>query len=480
MQFSRFLLLVCPTLVPCLTNAAAAERPPNFILIFTDDQGYRDVGCFGSPDIRTPNLDRMAKEGMKFTDFYVAAPVCSASRAALMTGCYCGRVGITGVLFPRNRTGLNPDEITVADVLKKKGYATACIGKWHLGHRRPFLPTRQGFDSYYGIPYSNDMTIDPQAPLAKDVVLRKGMTVEKLRTGRPRRNWVPLMRNEEVVEYPVDQSTLTKRYTAESLKFIRANANKHKPFFLYLPHTMPHVPLFPSKRFAGRNKKRGIYGDVIEEIDWSVGEILKTLKELQIDRNTLVVFTSDNGPWLSKGKRGGSALPLRDGKFTSYEGGMRVPCLMRWPGRIPGGTTCKEIAATIDILPTFAELAGTHAPQDRAIDGRSIVPLLSGKPGAKSPHKVYFYRNDGVRVGRWKLRLRGRSTLKKQPAGPFPELFDLSQDISEKHNVAADHPDVVNRLTKLMRDNQRELRKNRRPIGRLSKVSKSAGVLKRK
>ena len=453
-----------------LASLAAADAPPNVILIFTDDQGYQDVGCFGSPDIRTPNLDRLAKEGMKFTDFYVAAPVCSASRAALMTGCYCERVGVTGVLFPRNRTGLNPKEITIAEVLKAKGYATACIGKWHLGHLPQFLPTRQGFDSYYGIPYSNDMTIDPKAPLSKKIVLRNGVTVEKIRKERPRRNWVPLMRNEEVVEYPADQRLLTKRYTVESLKFIRAN--KDKPFFLYLPHTMPHIPLFVSDEFTGRNKKRGLYGNVIEEIDWSVGEILKTLKQLKLDRRTLVIFTSDNGPWLSKGKRGGSALPLRDGKFTTYEGGMRVPCLMRWTGRIPAGKVCSEVATTIDILPTVAQLVGAKPPKDRTIDGRSIADLMFGKPGAKSPHAAYFYRNAAVRAGKWKLRLRGRSTVRKQPAGPFPELFDLSSDVSERRNVAADNPDVVKRLTKLIQNHRAEISKNKRPIGRVPRKQK--------
>ena len=440
-------------------------RPPNFILIFTDDQGYQDIGCFGSPDIRTPNLDRLAAEGRKFTDFYVAAPICSASRAALMTGSYCERVSITGVFFPRHHKGLNPKEITIAEILKKKGYATACIGKWHLGHSPKFLPIRQGFDYYYGIPYSNDMSVDPKAPLAEDIVLRKGVTVARIRSEKPRKNWVPLMLNEQVIEYPADQRTLTRRYTEESLKFIRAN--KDKPFFLYLPHTMPHVPLYVSDDFQNRNKERGIYGDVIEEIDWSVGEILKMLKELNIDEHTLVVFTSDNGPWLSKGKHGGCALPLRDGKFTTYEGGMRVPCIMRMPGRVPAGSVCSEPAATIDILPTFAELAGAETPQDRVIDGRSIVPLLEGKKAAKSPHKAYFYRFSAVRVGRWKLHLMSRSTVKSQPAGPFPELYDLSKDISEKHNVAGKHPKIVERLSKLIRDHRKEIRQNRRPIGKL-------------
>ncbi|NQT87075.1 sulfatase-like hydrolase/transferase, partial [bacterium] len=287
---------------------AHEKEKPNFIIIFADDQGYQDVGCFGSPLIKTPNLDRMAGEGRRFTNFYSAASVCTPSRAALLTGSYPTRVGLPSVLFPRNNTGFSDTEITIAELLKGQGYATKCIGKWHLGHLSPFLPTSHGFDSYYGIPYSNDMTIDPKATLATDCTFREGMTRERAASEKPKKNWVPLMRDKEVVEYPADQTTLTKRYTAEAVKFI--TANKAKPFFLYLPHTMPHVPLFASEKFKDTSK-RGLYGDVIEEIDWSVGEILATLKKLGIAEDTCVVFTSDNGPWLSKGKAGGCALPLR-------------------------------------------------------------------------------------------------------------------------------------------------------------------------
>ena len=422
--------------------AGADDPPPNFVLIFTDDQGYQDVGCFGSPMIKTPHLDRMAAEGMRFTDFYVGAPVCSASRASLMTGSYCDRVSVKGVFFPnRRRQGLHPDEVTVAEVLKGKGYATACVGKWHLGDEKPFLPTRQGFDRYFGIPYSNDMSIR--------------------RNGK---RGPPLMLGEEIVEHPAVQATLTKRYTEEAVRFIEAN--KDRPFFLYLPHTMPHVPLDASEKFRGKSP-RGLYGDVIEEIDWSVGEILGTLKKLGIDGRTLVVFTSDNGPWLSKGENGGSALPLRDGKFTTFEGGMRVPCIMRWPGRIPAGKTCGEIAATIDILPTFATLAGAKVAAGRVIDGRSIVPLIEDRPGAKSPHEAYFLRLDAVRAGRWKFLLKGRSTVKSRPAGPFPALYDLENDIAETTNVAAEHPEVVERLTKLIQAHRQEIQRNRRPVGQV-------------
>ena len=397
------------------------RNKPNFVVIFTDDQGYSDVGCFGAEGFTTPNLDRMAAEGMKFTDFYVGASICSPSRAALLTGCYPPRVSITRVLFPKDNIGLNPDEVTIADLLKTRGYATCCIGKWHLGHLPKFLPTRQGFDYYFGIPYSNDM---------KPVVL---------------------VENEETIEVKPDQSQLTRRYTEKAVEFIKKN--KDRPFFVYLPHTMPHVPLFASDKFAGKSE-RGLYGDVIEELDWSVGQILSTIKELDLDRRTLVIFTSDNGPWLSKGKHGGLAKPLRDGKFSTYEGGMREPCIMRWPGTIPAGTVCSEIAATIDLLPTFAKLAGAKMPADRIIDGRDISELMT-KPGAKTPHKAFFYycyqRLGAVRSGRWKLVFEHKGQDNRIPAG----LYNLQDDISEQHDVSAQHPDVVKRLTHLA-DKMRE------------------------
>jgi len=441
------------------------QRPPNFIVIFTDDQGYQDLGCFGSPNIETPCIDRMAAEGTRFTDFHVAASVCTPSRAALLTGCYPQRVSLPGVLFPRHNIGLSDKEVTIAELLKARGYATMCIGKWHLGHLPPFLPTRHGFDSYLGIPYSNDMTVDPKMAVADDVVWREGMTLEKMREGKPRKNWVPLMRDEKVVEYPVDQSTLTTRYTEAAIKFI--TANKGRPFFLYLPHTMPHVPLAVSERFKGKSK-RGLYGDVIEEIDWSTGQILDTLRKLGLAENTCVIFTSDNGPWLSKGKAGGSALPLRGGKFTTYEGGFREPCVMWWPGRIPAGKTCAELASTLDILPTFAKLAGAKAPSDRIIDGKDIWPLMSGQPGAKSPYEAFFYlagyNVQAVRCGDWKLRVRGGNPRK----GP-KELYNLREDIGEKNNLAQKHPDIVERLLKLIEQCQEDIGrsgKNRRPCGK--------------
>jgi arylsulfatase A-like enzyme len=462
---------VLPSWLRAAAGAAAGGRRPNIVLIFADDQGYQDLGCFGSPLIKTPNIDRLAEEGMKFTSFYVASPVCTPSRAALMTGCYPKRVGLhKGVLFPGHKTGLNPSEVTIAELLKEQGYATACVGKWHLGCLPELLPTRQGFDRYFGIPYSNDM---PTA--AKDGT--KGAV---------------LMRNEEVFEHPADLSTLTKRYTEEAVKFIAAS--KDKPFFLYLPHTMPHTPLAVSDKFKGHNPQRGLYGDVIEEIDWSVGEIVATLKKHALDKDTLVIYTSDNGPWLVKGDNGGCALPLRDGKGTTHEGGMREPCVMCWPGKIPAGKTCAELAATIDLLPTLARLAGAKPPADRVIDGRDIWPLMSDQDGAKTPHEAYFYYSSGgtleaVRSGNWKLRIAKARTAAKPPPGPARgkpapaqvppaqtrtqpaedvELYDLAADIGEKNNLADKHPDVVQRLRKLMDDFDAEVTKNARPVGTAS------------
>ena len=437
------------------------SKPPNFIIIFTDDQGFEDIGCFGSPKIKTPNLDKLAAEGRKFTSFYSANSVCSPSRASLLTGCYPVRISIPGVLFPRHEIGLNPDEITIADLLKSKGYATSCIGKWHIGHKPKFLPTRQGFDSYYGIPYSNDMTIDPEANLAADIKLREGFTLDRIRNEKPKKDFVPLMRNEEVIEYPCDQTTLTQRYTEEAVKFIEEN--KNKPFFLYLPHTMPHIPLFASEKFKGKSE-RGLYGDTIEEIDWSVGEIMKSLRDNNLDKNTLVIYTSDNGPWKLKGGRGGSAHPLRGFKFQTYEGGMRVPCIMHWKGKVPAGSSCDEIAATIDLLPTIAGLSGAEMPNDRTIDGKDIWPLIAGKKGAQTPHKIYFFykgnKLESARQGKWKLRRSGKNS---QPV----ELYDLASDISESKNLAKENEILVNEMIKKMNLFDEKLKKNQRPAGKL-------------
>jgi len=431
---------------------AGADKP-NFVIIFADDQGYQDIGCFGSPSIKTANLDRMASEGMKFTDFYVAASVCSPSRAALLTGCYPPRVGITKVLFPRDDIGLNPQEI--ADILKGRGYTTACVGKWHLGHLPEFLPTSNGFDSYFGIPYSNDM----------DGVEGKDKNLDRAWQQKDYSPWnVPLMRNKEIIERPADQTKLIERYTEEAVKFI--HKSKDKPFFLYLPHTMPHIPLFVSDNFFVEDVHKA-YKATIEQIDSSVGLVLAALKEAGVDRKTLVVYTSDNGPWLGKKHHGGCALPLRDGKFSTYEGGMREPCIMRWPGRIPAGKVCSELCGTIDLLPTFAGLAAAQVPEDRVIDGRDIWPLMAGKPGAKSPHEAFFYYRgtniEAVRSGNWKLRRVKKNT----------ELYDLEADISEKNNLADTHPEIVKRLTGVMEEFDRRLKADSRPAGKVSKQQES-------
>lgn len=444
---------------------AKAKDPLNIVLIFTDDQGYGDVGCYGAQGVATPNLDQMAKEGMRFTDFYVGCPVCSGSRTALLTGCHYQRVKMGAVLFPRSNIGLHPDEITIAEVLKSQGYATACVGKWHLGHLPPFLPTKQGFDYYYGIPYSNDMWIDPNARLAKDILLREGVTLADIKEGKTPRNKVPLMRGEEVIEYPADQSTLTKRYTQEAIQFI--SQHKDKPFFVYLPHTMCHYPLAASEEFRGRTK-RGVFGDVIEELDWSVGKILTALKEMKLDEKTLVIFTTDNGP------APGSSGPLRAKKASMYEGGIRVPCIMRWPGQIPAGKECREVAATIDLLPTLAQLTGAKAPSDRTLDGRDIWPLMSGQADAKSPHDAYVLLHGGgaVRSGQWKFypwpekKGKGKQAA-ADPQGPKVQLYDLSQDLSETKNLAGAHPDVVRRLAAAHKALADDIKKNGRPVGRV-------------
>ncbi len=446
-------------------GSPAAERP-NVVIIFTDDQGYRDVGAFGATEFETPNLDRMAREGMRFTDFYVAAPVCSPSRAALLTGCYPPRVGITGVLFPRHRIGLDPSTVTIADLLRGRGYATACVGKWHLGHHPAFLPTRHGFDRYFGVPYSNDM----------DPVKGGDRNLDRAWEKNSHAGWnVPLMRDETIIERPADQRTLTQRYTGEAIRFIREN--RDRPFFLYLAHTMPHIPLFVADRFRGASGA-GPYGDTIEEIDWSTGEILAAIRDAGLDERTLVVFTSDNGPWLGKGRRhAGSALPLRSGKFTVYEGGMRVPCIMRWPGRIPAGRECRELAATIDLLPTIARLAGARIPDDSVIDGKDIWPLMAGADGATTPHEAYFfYRGDrlrAVRSGDWKLHLAGRdggrAKQKRKRAGAAAELYDLGEDIGETRNLASSEPGVVRRLTALALGFHAALAAGARPPGKIDR-----------
>lgn len=436
-------------------------RLPNIVLIFIDDLGYADVGCYGAEGFETPHIDRLAEQGMRFTSFYVAQAVCSASRAALLTGCYPNRIGIFGAYNDQAEVGINPDEEIIAEILKKKGYATACFGKWHLGHHHKFLPLQHGFDEYLGLPYSNDMW-----PVEYDgTTLPEGH--RKLRYPV-----LPLIEgNEKVAEIKTmeDQDTLTTRYTERAVRFI--DKNKDRPFFLYVPHTMVHTPLGVSDKFRGRSEQ-GKFGDVMMEVDWSVGEILKTLAKYGLENNTLVLFTSDNGPWLNFGKHAGSAGPFREGKGTSWEGGVRVPCIMRWPGHIPAGTDCGKMAATMDVLPTLAAITGAPLPENK-IDGVNILPLLKGDPDANPrDHLFYYYGKQlqAVRQGRWKLHFphgyrsyEGVEPGKGGLPGPYAhgetglELYDLENDIGEKHYVVEKYPDVVERLTALGERARKEL-----------------------
>ena len=414
----------------------AAAAAPNYVLIFCDDLGYGDLGCYGSAKNRTPRIDAMAKEGMRFTSFLSSSPVCTPSRASLLTGCYARRVGMhedfTGhwVLIPRSRRGIHADEWTLPEILKAKGYATACIGKWHLGDQPPHLPTAHGFDEYYGIPYSNDMA--------------------SARRGDPP---LPLVQDTKVIEAPANQATLTKRYTSEAIQFIERN--KSKPFFLYLPHTFPHLPLFASKEFHGKSAN-GRYGDSVEEIDWSTGKILDALKQHGLDKNTLVIFTSDNG---SNGRNGGSNAPLSGAKGGTMEGGMRVPMIARWPGRIPAGGTCNELSSTMDFLPTFATLSGGLLSANK-IDGHDITPLLTGTKGAASPYEVfYYYRRrqlQAVRWGDWKWHLPlantfpNWTTANQKGRGRPGKLVDLKTDLAEKVDVTAANPKVMAKMRELV------------------------------
>lgn len=457
-------LLVLGCVATSLTAAAPkANERPNLIVIFCDNLGYGDIGPYGSTVHRTPHLDRMAAEGMRFTDFYVTSGVCTPSRASLMTGCYPRRVNLQlsdrggPVLQPVSPKGLNPDEITIAEVLKAAGYATACIGKWHLGDQPAFLPTRQGFDFFLGIPYSDDMTARPDGP--------NGL-------------WppLPLMRNQKVIEAPVDRTTLTKRYTEEAIRFI--TAQKDRPFFIYLPQAMPGSTKAPfaSEAFRGKSAN-GPWGDAVEELDWSTGEILAALKRLGLDEKTLVVWTSDNGAPRHQPPQG-SNRPLSGWGYTTAEGGMRVPCLMRWPGTIPAGSTCREVCSTMDLLPTLARLAGTQPPDDRTIDGHDLWPLLSGQPGARSPYEAFYYyymeQLQAVRAGKWKLYLPlearwvdFRGTTKPSPA----LLYDLEKDPAEQVNLAEQHPEVVQRLLELAEKARDDLG----DIGRTGKHQRPAG-----
>jgi arylsulfatase A len=441
--------------IPTLSAAPSATpaTSPNIVLIFADDLGYADIGPFGATAYKTPNLDRLAREGRRFTSFYTAQPVCSASRAALLTGCYPNRIGIMGALGPKSMVGIHSNEVTLAELVKQKNYATAIFGKWHLGHHPQFLPLRHGFDEYYGLPYSNDMW--PNHPEAK-----KGTYPD-----------LPLIDGDRTIALNPDQTQLTKDYTARATRFIARN--KERPFFLYLAHSMPHVPLFASDRFRDQSGA-GLYGDVIQEIDWSVGEVLKALEENGLSQNTLVIFTSDNGPWLSYGNHSGSAGKLREGKGTVWEGGVRIPCVMRWPGKIPANTVCTEPSMTIDIFPTVAHITGATLPRHK-IDGKNIWPLIDGTPGATSPQQAYFFyynTNDllAVRSGPWKLYVpQPYRSLNGRPGGTngIPAkyenletdlaLYNLESDPSETKNLASAERESGKRLEFLLTQMRRDL-----------------------
>ena len=458
---------------------AAKKKSPNVVVIFMDDMAYADIGPFGAKAYPTPHLDRMAKEGRKFTDFYVTQAVCSASRAGLLTGCYNVRVGIFGALGPKSNNGLHANEVTLAELCKQKGYATAIYGKWHLGHHKQFLPMQHGFDDYFGLPYSNDMW--PYHPGVLHLPMKERL-----------KRWphLPLIDKNEIINTQVsgkDQELLTTQYTERAVEFIEKN--RDNPFFLYVPHSMVHVPLFVSDKFKGKSGA-GLFGDVMMEVDWSVGQILETLRKHKLDKDTLVVFTSDNGPWLSYGDHAGSSGPLREGKGTMFDGGCRESTLMWWPGTIPAGSVCSTPAMTIDILPTVAELIGAKLP-DHKIDGKSIVNLVTGK-NDKSPQEAYYFyygqQLQAIRMGKWKLHFpHGYRTMAGRPGGTggIPtkysqakiglSLFNLEEDIGESTDVKAKHPKVVAKMQALGQAMRKELGdqgkkgSGQREAGRLAK-----------
>lgn len=441
-----FVLALLVGLAACRgTERRSSERPdapPSIVLILTDDQGYGDLSCNGHPTIRTPHLDALAAGGMKLTQFYMASPVCSPSRAALLTGCYPKRVGMhERVVFPPNDHGLHRDEITLADMLRARGYRTGCFGKWHLGHRPGMLPTDQGFDQFEGVPYSNDMARFHREPDDRY------------------RFRLPWMRADEVTEWEPDQRLLTRRTTRAATDFIDA-CDDGTPFFVYVPYSMPHVPLYASEAFAGRSPA-GLYGDVIEEIDHGVGELMQALRRGGHERNTLVIFTSDNGPWLQFGEAGGSAGPLRGGKGTNWEGGQRVPCIVHWPRQVPAARMCHEVVTAMDWLPTIAALTGAELPASREIDGKDIADLLRGDAGARSPHESFLYYSArgtlaGVRRGPWKLLLEPRM------------LFNIETDIGEQRDVAGQESQLCRELVELARDLDHAITSAARPAMRVA------------
>ncbi|KAB7529083.1 sulfatase-like hydrolase/transferase [Flagellimonas olearia] len=454
-MFRYFFVFLVLGLISCGEKKAPVkeeERSPNIVLIFTDDQGYQDVGVFGSPNIKTPNLDQMAADGVRMTNYYAAQAVCSASRAGILTGCYPNRIGIHNALGPGNTHGINDTETTLAEMLKEKGYATAIYGKWHLGHHKKFLPTRHGFDEWFGIPYSNDMW--PYHPQQGTIFNFPDL---------------PLYENETVIDTLVEQSQLTTRITERSVDFIKRN--KDNPFFLYVPHPQPHVPLFVSEKFKGKSE-RGLYGDVIMEIDWSVGQIMQALKDNGLEENTLVIFTSDNGPWLSYGNHAGSALPLREGKGTAWEGGQREPFIMKYPKKLKPGRTVDVPMMAIDILPTIAHVTESKLPE-QVIDGKNAWSILTGERTEPVQDAYFFYYrvNEmfGVRYGKWKMyfphryrTMDGQEPGKDGQPGNYRyvdmeeiELYDVVNDVSETNNVAEAHPEVVAEI-KVLADNMRQ------------------------
>ncbi len=444
-----------------LASLHVSAAKPNFIIILMDDLGYNDLGSYGSKTIRTPNIDQLTKEGRKFTNFMVPSPVCSPSRAGLLTGSYPKRVGMhTGVLFPQSDYGLNPAEYSIADHFKSIGYSTACIGKWHLGHHPETLPRAQGFDSYFGIPYSNDMNHPDNkakvSPFSNESWLNQDEFVKKWNT--------PLLENEEIIELPVNQRTITRRYTDRAISFI--TTSKDKPFFLYLPHSMPHIPLFVPEDAYDSDPKNA-YKAVIEHIDAEVGRLVKSVRELGLAENTYIIFTSDNGPWIKFANHGGSAAPLRDGKGTTFEGGQRVPCVMWGPGRIPSGTSSDALISTIDLLPSLAALSKSEIPAEPRIDGIDLSATITGDAPSKRDEFLYYRANgqlDGIRKGEWKLLLSGQSIWDKEQKKPETLLFHLTEDISETTNLAGDQPEKVKELTNRMNELDAELSKNSRPV----------------
>ena len=449
----------------CKPKVAEEKKPaPNVVIVFTDDQGYQDLSCFGSPNIYTPHLDQIAADGLRLTNFYAAQAVCSASRAALLTGCYPNRIGIKGALFPQSKIGINPMETTLAEMLQEQGYKTGIFGKWHLGHLPKFLPNNHGFDEFMGIPYSNDMW----------PVDYEGNQVDKNHPKAKRYPQLPFFKNFDVVKEIKtleDQAQLTTELTEAAVDFIERN--KDTPFFLYVPHPMPHTPIAVSDKFKGKSGQ-GRYGDVIMEIDWSVGQIMNKLKEHQLDKNTIFIFTSDNGPWLNFGNHAGSASPLREGKGTAWEGGQREPCVVSYPNGIEGGRVIDTPMMTIDLLPTIAEITGAKLPELK-IDGKSVWDIWTGKSN-KSPHDAYFfyYKSNelhGVRYNDWKLyfphtyrSLNGREGGKDGYPVNYDmneideiELYDLKNDISESKNVADQHPKIVLEIKSLADEMRKKL-----------------------